>query len=86
MDAACNNLCCFDAWAERRKCGRENGLLFHSYQFSCTMYTDVATWTSNGENLIAVRSLKHPVSLARHVAFKSYLLDMGRGPRASREA
>ena len=36
-DAACNNLSCFDAWAERRMCGRENGLLFHSYQISCIM-------------------------------------------------
>ena len=78
MDAACNTVHCFHAWAERRKCGRENGLLCHSYQFSCTMHTDVATWTPNGENLVALRSVKHPVGLTRHMAFNSCLLHIGR--------
>lgn len=79
VDAACNNLCRFEAWAERRKCGRGNGLLFRSYQFSCTMHTNVTTWTSKGENLIVLRSAKHPVSLIRHVVFKSCLSTISRG-------
>lgn len=45
------------------------------------MCTDVATWTPNGENLVALRSVKHTVGLTRHMAFNSCFLYMGRAQK-----
>lgn len=65
MGAACNNLHSFDAWAERGKSGREN-------RFS------LIPTSSPVQRILALRSVKHPVSLIRHEAFNSCLLCMYR--------
>lgn len=78
VDTVCNNLCYFEALAERKKKkGRENGIIFQSYQLS---FYNVHR---HGRLDIRQRKLRRAWrvlgGLAEQVGFHSCLLKMHRG-------